>query len=1051
MSKNVSKNVFKNVSKNVSTNVSNPAPKDAPKKVFENSATNARRNTPSTKYKCTKNENKPIITEKVIRKLEALKNTNVEYQKIYKTCSSKPVPLIVERDIIIKPGKKTLVPVCSKVHRLNKTYTTSPASKFRDHYALFQLESIIDGEHQKIPVLNFTDDEFTLKKDSKVALGFELSYESLPSMESNLCKSLDFCATDTDKESNSAANISPRHQAEIDFENELKSYPVDQAEFLAKYKALFVPSHEYTLPALKIPPIRLKTKTPEINPTPTFGKRNYTRADEEAIDVYIETGILNGLLERVTENDPTATLSPLHVVRKGTKTRVCLDCRLVNDLNIESFQYIFPDINEEINILSRDGYDSYFYCDATGAFNQLIVDESSRNLMAFPCYTDRNKGLYRSKRLMFGIKSAPAIFACVLDKILKGLNQSHIPANIRSYLDDIAGNAKTHDHQKYFLKIVFNRLLDAGLMLSIKKSKFFQSSASFCGVTIDKTGYKINEKRVKILKEFPDADVGSKLKNAVLKVTGFFNWHRKYISQYSEKEQEIRKLFRLFENKEIERKPANEKIKIITDSFKNEILKNVLTATSRDDALTIESDASLKCWGSVCYTEKGLVQYGGGKFPPAVENYGIFEKELYSMAKAIQDAQIYLCQAKSVLLKNDNISAVLSANKIKQKLTSRALKYLMIIQNHTSDINCKIVWINTRQNQLCDTISRLNYDADGNVVLDEPAPHVSSVEFSHIPVTDYLTELHKMTHWSVEKLLKNAKLLNINVSEKEIKTIFYECKKCARWRRLGPKSKQNAHENASRPMEELHIDFIDKSKPNLISNSGHTGIFTICDNLTRFFFASAETSLKISPIIDRLRLLEGITGKKIEKLYCDNAFRTIKFKSFCKNDGIKVNFRPANLSRSVRVERKHKDLHQKISAFSKNPGDWDEVLPDAVASLNAQICEATTFTPFYLFFGTENPRLGGNVDAVYENNLVLAKKISDLKRKNQNFSFRTLEPNTPIQIRYTNDKNETGIHTTVKRDDGGSSLSVELNGREFAVHKGHVFLCKDQKQYEKLF
>ena len=1024
--------------------------KDAPKNV-------------STKITNENSENEPektaqkfVVSEKLHRKLFAIRDSAVNTSKnIYKIKKMKSFPLVIPDNVVLKPSEKMLVPVQAKHHILSNVYCTAPSLKFRDHVQLFQMESIIDQDHQKIPIINYGDSNYTLKKGTKIAFAQELDFESLPFFENNFSDPLEnifISALSDDTE-----NLSPKELAQNEFEKELKSYPEDQRNFLKNYSDIFVPKEAYVLPKLKIPPIKVKTKSTEIKPTPPFPKRNYSRADEQAIDIFIETGLLNGLIEHVGENNPTATLSPLHVVRRGSKTRVCLDCRVCNDLNIESFSYIFPSIVEEVNFLAKDNFESYFSADCVGAFNQLELDEESRNLMAFPCYTDKNRGLYRATRLMFGIKSAPAIFSCVLDNILRGLNQPHIKANIRSYLDDIAGNAQNDEEQMKFLKIFFERLRKAGIILSAKKSKFFQKSIAFCGVVIDKNGYRINDKRVKLLDDYPDLDVASKTKNALLKHCGFYNWHRKFAANYSTEEQKIRKVFHKYEKGHVKREEANAEIKRISDALKTTIRNSVLVAPGKNDVVTIESDASLENWGSVCYTDSGIISYGGGKFPPSIcKSHSIFEKEIFSLAKAVQDSHIYLNQCNSIILKNDNIACVLSANKIKQKLTSRALKYLMTIQNFTDGLDCEIIWINSRANLLSDTLSRLNYDSEGNVVLDHEEEQEHDISFfekndQRISQIEYLTDLHARTHWSLQKMQKTAKLLGYETQPKELQKIFMNCKKCYKYRQLGPKCKLNAHENAARPMQELHVDFIDKSKPNLISNNGHTGILTITDNLSRFLIASAETSLRIAPVIDRLRLLMGTTGRRIEKLYCDNAFKSSKFKEFCIKDGIILKFRPSNLSRSVRVERKHKDLHPKLKAFSKKANDWDEVLPHAVASLNAQISDVTGFTPHYLFYGSENSDLGGRFDPFYESNLILAKKVADLHRRNENHVFRSVPPGTEVLIKYTNDKNEKGLSAVVKSDDGASSLVVTLNGKEQSIHKGHIYIAKNSDVYENLF
>ena len=65
--------------------------------------------------------------------------------------------------------------------------------------------------------------------------------------------------------------------------------------------------------------------------------------------------------------------------------------------------------------------------DLKGAYQQLVVSEYTKSLLAIQTI----KGLYRFKRLPFGVKPAASIFQSVMDQILTGLE------NVQVYIDDI--------------------------------------------------------------------------------------------------------------------------------------------------------------------------------------------------------------------------------------------------------------------------------------------------------------------------------------------------------------------------------------------------------------------------------------------------------------------------------------------------------------------------------------------------------------------------------------------------------------------------------------
>ena len=72
--------------------------------------------------------------------------------------------------------------------------------------------------------------------------------------------------------------------------------------------------------------------------------------------------------------------------------------------------------------------------DLTNAYQQMILDEHSRNLVTI----NTHKGLYRYTKLPFGVASAPAIFQKTVYMVLQGL------PSVIYYLDDllIAGHTE---------------------------------------------------------------------------------------------------------------------------------------------------------------------------------------------------------------------------------------------------------------------------------------------------------------------------------------------------------------------------------------------------------------------------------------------------------------------------------------------------------------------------------------------------------------------------------------------------------------------------------
>ena len=108
--------------------------------------------------------------------------------------------------------------------------------------------------------------------------------------------------------------------------------------------------------------------------------------------------------------------SPIVAVpKRNGGLRICVDFKRTVNPRIEKDHYPLPLIDE---ILSKIGHGKIFtVLDLKNAFLQLNVKENCREILTI----NTHKGLFRFKRLPFGIANAPSAFQAELDKILSGL------------------------------------------------------------------------------------------------------------------------------------------------------------------------------------------------------------------------------------------------------------------------------------------------------------------------------------------------------------------------------------------------------------------------------------------------------------------------------------------------------------------------------------------------------------------------------------------------------------------------------------------------------
>ena len=117
--------------------------------------------------------------------------------------------------------------------------------------------------------------------------------------------------------------------------------------------------------------------------------------------------------------------------------------------------------------------------DLTHAYNQMELDEQSQKLVTL----NTHRGLYRYRRLPFGIASAPALFKKTMDVILQGM--SHVIC----YIDDILiTGANLEEHMANFEEVL-KRLREHGVRLCKDKCQFLTPQWSTLGMSSAMTDY----------------------------------------------------------------------------------------------------------------------------------------------------------------------------------------------------------------------------------------------------------------------------------------------------------------------------------------------------------------------------------------------------------------------------------------------------------------------------------------------------------------------------------------------------------------------------------
>ena len=116
-------------------------------------------------------------------------------------------------------------------------------------------------------------------------------------------------------------------------------------------------------------------------------------------------------------------------------------------------------------------------------YHQIGLTEESRAITTFITH----KGLYRYKRLMFGISSAPEKYQQVIQQVLQGIE------GVKNISDDIVIYAETQAEQDKRVRQVMERLRDKGLTVNYEKCQFSMSEFTFMGHVLSGHGVTLRK------------------------------------------------------------------------------------------------------------------------------------------------------------------------------------------------------------------------------------------------------------------------------------------------------------------------------------------------------------------------------------------------------------------------------------------------------------------------------------------------------------------------------------------------------------------------------
>lgn len=158
--------------------------------------------------------------------------------------------------------------------------------------------------------------------------------------------------------------------------------------------------------------------------------------------------------------------------------------------------------------------------DLKNAFYHLPLGEKSRDLTTFMT----ESGMFRFKRLVFGVNCAPEIFQRVMEQVLAGI------AGVIVFIDDILIFAESEEELSERTALVLAALCANNLTLNTGKCEYNRERITFIGHELSADGFNIDKAKVQTIRNFRRPKSPSELKSFL----GLASYVSSYIPRFAD-------------------------------------------------------------------------------------------------------------------------------------------------------------------------------------------------------------------------------------------------------------------------------------------------------------------------------------------------------------------------------------------------------------------------------------------------------------------------------------------------------------------------------------
>ena len=288
-------------------------------------------------------------------------------------------------------------------------------------------------------------------------------------------------------------------------------------------------------------------------------------------------------------------------------------------------RYVTPTIDELICDLRAATV--FSKVDLRAGYHQLVLDPSSRPITTFAAHC----GLYRYKRLIFGVNAVAEVFQHTIQTLLTGIEGTK---NVSDDIIVFGKDKKSHDRALYK---TLKKLQTSGLTINVQKCEFNKPKIAFYGHIFSAEGVSPDPEKIKALRDAKKPENATEVRSFL----GMAQYSARFIPNFSTITEPLRNLTKKDSAWQWEEGEENA-FRNIQDALTEEVTTSFFDPQQET---TIHVDASPVNVAGILSQEGRIVTYASHSLTTTEARYSQTEREALAVVWACEHFHTYISGA----------------------------------------------------------------------------------------------------------------------------------------------------------------------------------------------------------------------------------------------------------------------------------------------------------------------------------------------------------------------------------------------------------------------